>query len=47
MIFHSNKGDQYACDEFKKVINNNEIHQSMSRKEIAGIIVMQKAFLKR
>lgn len=32
LIFHSDRGVQYACDEFKKVINNNKIHQSMSRK---------------
>jgi putative transposase len=32
LIFHSDRGVQYACDEFKKIINKNEIHQSMSRK---------------
>lgn len=32
LIFHSDRGVQYACDEFKKVINKNEIIQSMSRK---------------
>jgi putative transposase len=32
LIFHSDRGVQYACDEFKKVINKNEIRQSMSRK---------------
>lgn len=32
LIFHSDRGIQYACDEFKIVINENSIRQSMSRK---------------
>ena len=32
LIFHSDRGVQYACDEFKKVLHQNQIHQSMSRK---------------
>ena len=32
LIFHSDRGIQYACDEFRTVIAENKILQSMSRK---------------
>jgi len=32
LIFHSDRGIQYACDEFKLMLNINGIEQSMSRK---------------
>ena len=32
LIFHSDRGIQYACDEFKILLKKNEIIQSMSRK---------------
>jgi len=32
LIFHSDRGVQYACNEFKNLLKNHEIIQSMSRK---------------
>ncbi|MET3113468.1 putative transposase [Pedobacter sp. CG_S7] len=32
LIFHSDRGAQYACNEFKSLLRKNEIIQSMSRK---------------
>lgn len=32
LIFHSDRGSQYACNEFKSLLNKNSIIQSMSRK---------------
>ncbi|QGA25486.1 IS3 family transposase [Sphingobacterium zhuxiongii] len=32
LIFHSDRGAQYACNEFKSFLGKNEIIQSMSRK---------------
>ncbi|WP_081654715.1 IS3 family transposase [Leptospira alexanderi] len=32
VIFHSDRGVQYASDDFRKVLNTNEFVQSMSRK---------------
>jgi len=32
LIFHSDRGVQYACDEFRAVLLENQIVQSMSRK---------------
>jgi len=32
LIFHSDRGVQYACSDFLKIINKNNITQSMSRK---------------
>ena len=32
LIFHSDRGVQYACDAFKQLLNNENIKQSMSRK---------------
>ncbi|MFT6369249.1 MAG: putative transposase [Maribacter sp.] len=31
LIFHSDKGVQYACSNFTKIINKNNIIQRMSR----------------
>ncbi|EMJ94068.1 IS3 family transposase [Leptospira alstonii] len=33
VIFHSDRGVQYASDNFRKVLNTNEFIQSMSRKD--------------
>lgn len=32
LIFHSDRGSQYASDEFRKVLKDNHVVQSMSRK---------------
>lgn len=32
LIFHSDQGSQYASDEFRKVLSDNNVRQSMSRK---------------
>jgi transposase InsO family protein len=32
LIFHSDRGVQYACNEFKSLINRHNVRQSMSRK---------------
>ncbi|EMJ97096.1 IS1236 transposase domain protein [Leptospira alstonii serovar Pingchang str. 80-412] len=32
VIFHSDRGVQYASDDFRKVLNTNKFVQSMSRK---------------
>jgi len=32
LIFHSDRWIQYACDEFKLMLNKSGIKQSMSRK---------------
>lgn len=32
LIFHSDRGVQYACDEFSALLNKSEIIQSMSRR---------------
>ena len=32
LMFHSDRGIQYACEEFRGLLNNFEITQSMSRK---------------
>lgn len=32
LIFHSDRGVQYASDEFRELLKNNEVIQSMSRK---------------
>jgi putative transposase len=32
LIFHSDRGIQYACDEFKLMLSKSDIKQSMSRK---------------
>ncbi len=32
LIFHSDRGSQYASDDFRKLLKNNKCIQSMSRK---------------
>jgi putative transposase len=32
LVFHSDRGVQYACNDFRKVLNKHEFIQSMSRK---------------
>lgn len=32
LIFHSDRGVQYACEEFRRLLQKNQIIQSMSRK---------------
>lgn len=32
LTFHSDRGVQYACEEFRKLLKTHKIHQSMSRK---------------
>lgn len=32
LMFHSDRGVQYACEEFRKLLTTYKIHQSMSRK---------------
>jgi putative transposase len=32
LLFHSDRGSQYASEEFRKVLSNNDITQSMSRR---------------
>jgi transposase InsO family protein len=32
LIFHSDRGVQYACDAFKQILSKKNIRQSMSRK---------------
>jgi putative transposase len=32
LIFHSERSVQYACSDFKKIVNKDTIIQSMSRK---------------
>ncbi len=47
LIFHSDRGIQYACDEFKLLLDKHSITQSMRVvKAIAGIMVSLKVFSK-
>lgn len=32
LVFHSDRGVQYACNEFRNEFKNNQVTQSMSRK---------------
>ncbi len=32
LVFHSDRGVQYACNEFKSLLSKNKMRQSMSRK---------------
>ncbi len=46
LIFHSDRGIQYACKEFTNELNQHKnIVRSMSRKEIVGIMQLRKASL--
>ena len=48
LLFHSDQGVQYACNEFRDLLNTNPfITRSMSRKGKAGTTRWQKASLKR
>lgn len=46
LIFHSDRGIQYACDEFRKVIVENRILQSMSRKANCWDNAVAESFFK-
>lgn len=47
LIFHSDRGIQYACDEFKKMIKHNKfISQSMSRKANCWDNAVAESFFK-
>ena len=48
LIFHSDRGSQYACNEFTKLIRNNElIRQSISRKGNCWDNAVAESFLKQ
>lgn len=44
-IIHSDRGNQYASDAFRKALTKNHSKQSMSRKGNCGIMPWRKAFL--
>lgn len=46
LIFHSDKGVQYACDEFKSILRDNDIIQSMSRKANCWDNAVAESFFK-
>lgn len=46
LIFHSDRGIQYACDEFREVIAENRILQSMSRKANCWDNAIAESFFK-
>lgn len=46
LIFHSDRGVQYACDEFKNVLKNPLIKQSMSRKANCWDNAVAESFFK-
>jgi len=46
LIFHSDRGVQYACDEFRAVIIENRILQSMSRKANCWDNAVAESFFK-
>lgn len=46
LIFHSDRGIQYACDEFREVIAENKILQSMSRKANCWDNAVAESFFK-
>lgn len=46
LIFHSDRGIQYACDEFREVIVENKILQSMSRKANCWDNAVAESFFK-
>ena len=46
LIFHSDRGVQYACKAFRDLLNSNLITQSMSRKGNCGTMLLLRAFLK-
>ncbi len=46
LIFHSDRGVQYACDEFKALLKENDITQSMSRKANCWDNAVAESFFK-
>lgn len=46
LIFHSDRGVQYACDEFRALIVENKILQSMSRKANCWDNAIAESFFK-
>lgn len=46
LIFHSDRGIQYACDEFSAVIAENRILQSMSRRANCWDNAVAESFFK-
>ncbi|SJN16857.1 Mobile element protein [Sphingobacterium sp. JB170] len=46
LIFHSDRGVQYACDEFKSILSDNDIIQSMSRKANCWDNAVAESFFK-
>lgn len=46
LIFHSDRGVQYACDEFKAILSHNNIIQSMSRKANCWDNAVAESFFK-
>ena len=48
LIFHSDRGIQYACDEFVTLLNShtNIVGSMGGKKEPVGIMLLQNRFLK-
>jgi len=46
LIFHSDRGVQYACNDFKKIIANPNVLQSMSRKANCWDNAVAESFFK-
>lgn len=47
LIFRSDRGVQYACNDFEALLDANPlVCRNMSRKGIAGIMRSRRAFLK-
>src|SRR5690606_35251864 len=46
LIFHSDRGIQYACDEFRAIIVENKMLQSMSRKANCWDNAVAESFFK-
>jgi putative transposase len=46
LIFHADRGVQYACDEFRKLLKALKIFQSMSRKGNCCDIAVEENFFK-
>ena len=46
LIFHSDRGIQYACDEFRTILAENRILQSMSRKANCWDNAVAESFFK-
>src|SRR5690606_13160338 len=46
LIFHSDRGVRYACDEFKSILRDNDIIQSMSRKANCWDNAVAESFFK-